>query len=357
MLSEKQNALYEKVIKQYPILKTADAAITDNVLIKIQNMPVIEHVPTDKIDISKEFNDIIYPPQKKFLIPPVSYLDTKQHYWTHRKATLIKRFGYMGKTIDGVLGSGMMASINKGASFFDPVLCEVIISWFGLPQGRVLNPFCGEASIGIIAGEMGCDFVGVDIRRDQVAINNDYIKQRKMEHPPRFIHGNSLKLKSVLLDNNVNDKFDLVFSSPPYYDLEMYSGDAGDLSNKQTFNDFMKDYYEIFKQAVDRLNDNRFLVVKVGEIRDEGGINRNFIGANVFTFKKLGLNYYNEIILLNQFGTAPMRFNQNFRTRKIVKLHQNVLVFFKGDVKQIPHLYKEPIPLIGNKVTFRKDLF
>ena len=50
--------------------------------------------------------------------------------------------------------------------------------------------------------------------------------------------------------------------------------------------------------------------------------------------------YYNEIILMNVAGSMPMRVNRQFTTsRKVGKVHQNVLVFFKGDPKTIKDNY------------------
>jgi hypothetical protein len=49
---------------------------------------------------------------------------------------------------------------------------------------------------------------------------------------------------------------------------------------------------------------------------------------------------YNENILLEQYGTAPMRAGKQFDGgRKTVKVHQNVLVFYKGNMKAIKGLY------------------
>ncbi len=340
-LNAKQAELLQRVKAKFKVLtQNPDAEIMEMVINQIKNLASLDFMPAEKVDLIAVFNDIIYKPQTKFIIPPVSYLDTKQAYWSERKSSLIARYG-MGETKDGVLADGLMASINKGASLFDPVLCELIISWFNICGGRVFNPFCGEASIGFISGALGCEFTGIDIRQEQVDINRGIIEKAGIEPKPRYFCGDSKNLDSILTANGEDGKFDLIFSSPPYYDLEIYSDNKADLSTKGTYEEFIADYKIIFEQAIDRLKYNRFLVVKVGEIRDEEGRYRNFVGDNIRIFTELGLNYYNEIILLNQFGTAPMRFNQNFKTRKIVKIHQNILVFFLGDMKKIPEIFKE----------------
>ena len=48
--------------------------------------------------------------------------------------------------------------------------------------------------------------------------------------------------------------------------------------------------------------------------------------------------------MLEVYATAPMRAALIFdASRKTVKVHQNVLVFFKGDMRQIKSIYKNEI--------------
>jgi hypothetical protein len=124
----------------------------------------------------------------------------------------------------------------------------------------------------------------------------------------------------------------MVLACPPYYDLEHYSGLAADISGKKTYAEFMDSYRQIFSQAVARLKWNRFLVIVVGEIRDENGFCRNFVGDTKSCFLNLGLNLYNDMILHTCNGSAAMRARKFMETsRKVAKTHQNVLCFFKGD--------------------------
>ena len=46
-------------------------------------------------------------------------------------------------------------------------------------------------------------------------------------------------------------------------------------------------------------------------------------------------------IIVEPIGTLPQRVQRYMRNRKVGKCHQNVLVFYKGDVKEIPNNYKE----------------
>ena len=92
----------------------------------------------------------------------------------------------------------------------------------------------------------------------------------------------------------------------------------------------------IMMQCYDLLKDDTFAVVKVGEIRDnKTGEMRGFVPDVINMMTAIGWKYYNEIILINQSGTAAIRTAGNMKSRKIVKCHQNVLVFYKGDTTTI----------------------
>jgi hypothetical protein len=100
------------------------------------------------------------------------------------------------------------------------------------------------------------------------------------------------------------------------------------------YEDFKAAYFEIIKNSCSLLKDNRFSCFVVGEIRNKNGNYHNFVADTIDAFKLAGLEYYNEIILLNQSGTAALRANKQFTaSRKVVKIHQNILVFVKGSSK------------------------
>lgn len=269
---------------------------------------------------------------KRFVVPPFSVLDTRQGYWQERKTWWLEQLGNLSETRDSEFGkvnggSTMYDSLNGGTSNFDPVLAETIYRWFLPVGGKILDPFGGEQTKGFVAGSMGYEYDAVEFRDDQVKLNRKKTKQFSKVY---YTTGDSNNI-SKLIDKK---GFDLVFTSPPYYDLEVYSSE--DMSALGTYEEFMRDYENIFSQCVDMMADNRFLVVKVAEIRDKKtGIYRNFIGDNIALFRKLGLHYYNEIILVNSVGTSALRANKAMATRKIVKLHQNVLVFYKGRIENI----------------------
>ena len=202
-----------------------------------------------------------------------------------------------------------------------------MLKWFCIDGGHILDPFGGEQTKGVVAGELGYKYTGVEIRQEQVDLNREKTKRYKNV---QYICGDSTKISQYVGD----EIFDMVFTSPPYYDLEIYSN--GDMSSVGTYEEFMTMYKQVFAQCYEKLAEDSFLVIKIGEIRDrKTGIYRNFVGDNIQLFKDMGLLYYNEIILATAIGTAAVRASLSMSTRKVCKVHQNVLVFFKGNPAHI----------------------
>lgn len=123
---------------------------------------------------------------------------------------------------------------------------------------------------------------------------------------------------------------DLIFSCPPYADLEVYSDDKRDISNME-YADFLRVYREIIAHSAAHLRDDSFACFVVSEVRAPDGVYRNFVADTVQAFIDAGLDYYNEGILVTPRGTAPIRAARPFKSgRKLCRVHQNVLIFCKG---------------------------
>lgn len=321
---------------------------------------------------------------ERYLVPPFSVLDTKQGYWRDRqeawKALGIKSEIGRGSNLLGfsstVLGaanssgdtpefggrtdnpeavipnfyhklkSGMSreeiieeweargSSAFDGTSIFDPALCEILYRWFAPEGGRILDPFAGGSVRGIVAGKLGRDYLGIELREEQVAANREQAREilGSEEASPVWISGDSL---DVLQDQPLPGPIDFLFSCPPYHDLEKYSEDPRDLS-ALSWEEFLQKYREIIRLAVQKLEDNRFACFVVSEIRHSSGFYKGFVAETIRAFEEAGALFYNDLILLNSPASASIRAPRIFGSlRKCVRIHQNVLVFFKGDPEKI----------------------
>jgi DNA modification methylase len=215
-------------------------------------------------------------------------------------------------------------------SIFDPVLCELAYSWFSPVGGVVLDPFAGGSVRGVVASQLGRQYVGVELRPEQVAANRAQGDSICTDMMPVWHVGDSRNIDRICGDVDA----DLVFTCPPYADLEVYSDDPNDLSTLG-YEEFKGAYFDIIAKACGRLRQDRFACCVVGEVRDKRGNYYNFVGDTVQAFIAAGLSYYNEAILVTAVGSLPIRAGRQFASgRKIGKTHQNVLVFVKGDGKR-----------------------
>lgn len=312
----------------------------------------------------------------RFIIPPFSVLDSKQGVWQNRKNA------WLDLGIKSELGrdTGLTYAISsqpprvyearnqlrdkigrdpsweelieycrkhdikvmEGTSIFDPVVCELAYRWFNLPKGSILDPFAGGSVRGIVASQLGLTYRGCDLRKEQVEANyqnyDEIANRLSKDHvKPIWIADDSLNIKEHfgLLES------DMIFSCPPYADLEVYSDDPRDLSNMD-YDEFLSIYQKIIQRSCNLLKENRFAVFVVGDVRDKQGVIRNFVNDTIRAFQKAGLHYYNEMILVTSIGSLAIRVGKQFNVgRKVGKHHQNVLVFYKGNPKEVKNHFPE----------------
>lgn len=297
----------------------------------------------------------------RFLIPPFSVLNAREGWWQDRKRSWIAlgleseagrdgnltfsdssqpptvyaaKNAYAAAVGRNVTWPEFYAAnpdvrVQGSTSIFDPVLCEIVYRWFSPSRGVVLDPFAGGSVRGVVAAMLGRQYIGCDLRGEQVTANREQWETIGRDDcpVPAWHVGDSRELARHVGDVDA----DLVFSCPPYADLEVYSDDPADLSNMD-YPDFLAGYRDVIAAAAARLRDDRFACFVVGEVRDPKGVYRNFVSDTIAAFRDAGLSYYNEAILVTQAGSLPIRVGRSFPvTRKVGKTHQNVLIFVKGD--------------------------
>ena len=275
-------------------------------------------------------NEIVTDPilREQFIEPPFSVLDTKSGNWQRRK----KLWASLGIKSEigrnsAVINMDTTKKENNTASYvsiFDPALCEVLYKWFCVDGLEILDPFAGGSVRGIVANKLGYKYTGIDIRQEQIDSNREQaIEILDVDNQPNWYVGDS----NEVLDG-FTKTFDFVFSCPPYADLEVYSDLKGDISN-MPYIEFMNAYESIINKSCKLLKVGGYACFVVGEVRDKKGNYIGFVPDTIQAFEKCGMKFYNEAILLNAIASASMRANGNMKSQKLVKVHQNILIFKK----------------------------
>lgn len=375
-LSEVEKDTYRIVHNQLTMNSGFDMERLQEELAKLEGMDLAALGIDESVldDLENEFEEEerkIIPLSDRFIIPPFSVLDTRQGYWTERKrawkALGIKSEVGRGNDDDKTKGGLTFAVSSQppdvyrkkeeyekktgqkikweeyaelfpeqirqsGTSIFDPVLAEIMYKWFCIDHGTILDPFAGGSVRGIVAKQCGYEYYGNDLSTRQIEANKENaIEIYGDTNGINWSVGDSCEIDTIITKRN----FDLVFTCPPYADLEVYSDNEKDISNME-YADFLRAYKTILEKAINMLADDRFCIVVVGDVREKFGLYRDFISDTKKICINAGAGLYNEFILLDNIGSAAMRAAKQFNgSRKHCKVHQNVLVFYKGNLENI----------------------
>lgn len=308
----------------------------------------------------------------RFIVPPFSILDTRKGCWQERKKVWGELIGDMGESRNDLLLNDVclkykdlyqssrfereklgvsfkeyldkyvseeekemaaQKALSVGVSLLDPVMAEIVCRWFGFEKCKSFDCFAGDSVFGYVSSYLGNEFIGIELRPEQARLNND----RTEGMPARYICDDGQNVAQHI----EAESQDLLFSCPPYFDLEKYSDLDNDASNQKSYDDFIAILRNAFTSAIGCLKNNRFAVVVVGDVRDKRtGMYYDFPGDIKRIFLDGGMRLYNEIILIGVTGSVALRASVSMKTRKVAKMHQNILVFYKGDPKQIKNNYK-----------------
>jgi hypothetical protein len=309
----------------------------------------------------------------RFVVPPFSILDTRKGYWQARKKMWRELIGDMGESRNDTLiqspeikykdlyqrtrkhreelGLSFKDYLEKyvpddvkereagkvlsaGVSLLDPVMAELVCRWFGLESCKSFDCFAGDSVFGYVSAHLGNEFVGIELRPEQAQLNNE----RTEGMAARYICDDGQNVAQHV----DADSQDLLFSCPPYFDLEHYSDLENDASNQKSYDDFIQILRNAFTAAISCLKENRFAVIVVGDVRDKStGFYYDFCGDIKRIFKDGGMSLYNEIILIETGASTALRASRYMESRKVAKMHQNILVFYKGKTKDIKKHYKK----------------
>lgn len=290
--------------------------------------------------------DVIEPVKKLkdwYVVPPFSILNSASKDWQEKKKKwMLKindkaqaRSNTLSKNTSGAKNEKFMAIKGDTTSILDPVLCEVLLSWFTENKHVCFDPFAGDAVFGFVSAYKARIFKGIELRKEQVLFNQTLLDTFKLSG--KYYCDTSENMNEYIDDESC----DFVFSCPPYADLEIYSDDPKDLSTME-YDEFFNVIGRILTNTYSKLKDNRFACIVIGEVRHKNTGEYLGVVPNIINIMRhAGYKYYNEIILQTPIGNLHMRAGNYINTsRKIGKMHQNVLVFYKGDLKQIKNNFK-----------------
>jgi len=221
---------------------------------------------------------------------------------------------------------------NSNASVLDPVACEAIARFF-MPEsgGRIYNPFGGGVQMGYVAGASGYGYLASEIRQNQVDANNSICAE--FAPSVEWVRADSSQWQP-------EGEFDMAFSCPPYYKVEKYldydgKPPEGELNTIPTYEEFRGLLFAGYGIALERLRENRFFVIMVGDSRGKDGGYYCCEAETELWMRDNGLKVYNRIVYLEAEFTRLAHAKRTLNTRKFPKREQKIIVGYKGKTTEI----------------------
>jgi hypothetical protein len=254
-----------------------------------------------------------------------------------RNAEMLKALGDTSSVrgqLRSAIGGGYASKLRY--SMYNVDAAKFFLDYYMPPRASILDPFMGRGSRSLAAYLLGMSYTGFDTCSETIGVNRQLLARHsgKEELPEgwAFHHSDGTELEPYRGHGQI---FDGVFSCPPYYSTEKYSGEEGDLSHLKVL-DFdnriralFRNLYPLVKSS-GRLRPELYPVIfTVGTYRQgEGGLKDMDYLFQSAAFEA-GFILHDKVITENIPPGAGYTFRRNFGSGYVCKAHETTLVFLR----------------------------
>lgn len=135
------------------------------------------------------------------------------------------------------------------------------------------------------------------------------------------------------------ESVDLIFTSPPYFNVKKYDFNPVNIGNINNFDDYLKQIEKVFKECYRVLRTGCFIVVNISDIRSDD-TRYNIPSHYSIMLTKLGFNYKEDIIWEKFAISSDKRFGitiQQAKPRYFYpnNVYEHTFVFMKGNKQSV----------------------
>lgn len=235
-------------------------------------------------------------------------------------------------------GGGFASTLNY--SIFNSGLADFICKYYFEKKFTILDPFMGRATRPIMANINELNYIGFDVD-DEIC---EWVRQKVNSLKEKNIIDKEIKTEincadGVTMEKYVNeeDVFDGIFTCPPYWNTEQYSGKGNDLSHLKTYDRFLeqieiclRNCFRLIKWSNFKNNKYYLVVFVVGSLRQgvQGVFDLDYDFQRIA--RKIGFKLHDKIIHENIPTTLCFAVRRNYTKKIVGKCHETVLIFRKG---------------------------
>jgi DNA modification methylase len=245
---------------------------------------------------------------------PVSVIEPTRGNKSKWKDAYLESSEYRRPEQYGFLGGLKFSEFHAG-------LAEDILKYWSVVDSVVVDPFAGRCTRAFVSSTLNRQYIGYDVSPTTIKKSREHLAKYNLN--ASLIEGDGCLMTGV--SDNVAD---LVFTCPPYYNIEKYESVNGQLSDCDNYEQFLKQINECTKNIHRVLKSGGFCVWVCGDFRESRQF-RSFSTDSINTFKENGLIHYDTIIMKNMSPFVTLQMSKVAAKRYTSKTHEYILVFRK----------------------------
>jgi len=201
----------------------------------------IETIGNKGINFFKFMDQIEFYKTKKYIKTLLLFCDNNNRY----KDSLVKKYYYCYGLCFGRINAFKITNALQIYNTYSPKVA-------------VMDPFCGFGGRLVGAMMKNINYIGIDLNKDLEPGYNKLIND--------FGEKTTSKVELLFQDSNTFDynayknKYDMVFTSPPYENIEIYKH-----SEKKTIEEWANFYKEVFQKLWDNLQSDGTYIININE--------------------------------------------------------------------------------------------
>jgi len=181
------------------------------------------------------------------------------------KADLEKAFGMSSQNVRGKSG---------GLSTFPPGLAKFIIEFYSDKGENILDPCAGHNSRMQVTYELERNYTGYDVSKEFMKFNREVESTitGKGEQGLMFTPKSTITLREQSSEKMEEDNasIDMIYTSPPYWDIEYYGEEPEQLGYKHSYQDFLGGIQRIMNECHRVLKSGRYCIFNINDFRKGG---------------------------------------------------------------------------------------
>jgi len=233
----------------------------------------IETIGNKGINFFDFVEQIDFYKKKKYIQTLLDYCEKNNRY----KDSIIKKYYYCYGLCFGRVNAFKITNALQIYKKFEPKIA-------------ILDPFCGFGGRMVAAMLENINYVGIDLNKDlqpkYQTLLNDFGEKTISKIDLNFMDSNTVDYGKY--------KYDMVFTSPPYENIEIYKN-----SEKKSHEEWCKFYKEVFQKLWDNLQIGGTYIININEIIYSKILKPLFGDAcETIILKKSSKNNYKEYIYI-----------------------------------------------------------